>query len=70
MGVFLVIGGIALAYFGFKKKSAFGQKPVGQMSMNEVQNAGCSGYFKMMMIVGGIGLALVGLIFMAMDSWM
>ncbi|WPR76353.1 DUF3185 family protein [Algoriphagus sp. NG3] len=70
MGIILIIAGIALVYFGINKKNSLGAKPVGEMSMDEVGKAGCSGYFKMMMILGGIALVLVGSVFMAMDSWM
>jgi hypothetical protein len=59
--IIIILIGIALVYFGINKK-VDAKKKLGEMNVSEIGNAGCSGYLKMMMIIGGITLVIIGVI--------
>jgi hypothetical protein len=61
MEIVLIIIGIIFIFLGAVLKIG-GNKPIGQLTAGEGMKAGCSGYFKMMMIVGGIVLIIIGII--------
>lgn len=59
IGIFFIICGALLIYFGMKYK--MGVKKVGEMNSRELGGEGLKGYFKIMMIIGGVAFLMIGL---------
>lgn len=68
MGIFLIIAGAVLIYFGMKFK--IGDKKVSEMDGGQVITTGLKGYLKVMMIVGGVALIMFGLIWSCASTMM
>ena len=68
IGVFFIIIGALLIYFGMKFK--LGDKKVGEMGATELGKTGLKGYLKIMMILGGVGCIMIGLMWSCIGSMM
>ena len=73
IGVIFIIIGAALIYFGMKFKIASGVKTIkdlGDQEPNKLLTTGCRGYVKVMMILGGVGLIIIGLMWSCAGAMM
>ncbi len=68
MGIFIIIIGAALIYFGMKVK--MGNKKVGDMGAAELGKTGLKGYLKIMMIIGGVACLMIGLMWSCIGAMM
>lgn len=68
MGIFFIVIGAVLIFFGMKFK--IGEKKISDMKGGELAGVGCRSYLKVMMIIGGVAFILIGLIWSCAGSMM